>query len=312
MVVKHTIRLLGPAARGPRVSMHLLRDLSETVLEAAQRSLRLRVEGRSNLQGKTAWLDAATDIQLVGLREGSTVLELEAPPLGEAAPEIFEQLPVFDLSPGRDQSAFSLVEEAARDAIAGNADSDLLDRNILDCLSSFHRVLDQGFDSIVLNGGTEIGQKVDISPDGLKATDRLRREAPPAQPVIVSGWLDQLTGSKRAFTLLLPSGQSLRGLLPPDDPSAYAPLFTKKVVVDGEARFRPSGAVSLIIASNIQPATAADAVWEQLPRPRPRSLAELKPRTPPPPGSNGMERVFGHWPGDETTEELLAALKAID
>ena len=88
-MVRHTIRLLGPAAHGPRVSIHVLRDLSETLLEAAQRSLRLRVEGRSNLQGKTAWLDAATDIQLVGLSGGSTVLEWEAPTLGEAAAEVF-------------------------------------------------------------------------------------------------------------------------------------------------------------------------------------------------------------------------------
>src|SRR2546428_13041831 len=101
MMVRHTIRLLGPAAHGPRVSLHVLRDLSETLMEAAQRSLRLRVEGRSNLQGKTAWLDAATDVQLGGRREGSTLLELEAPTLGEAAPEICEPLPLLDGNPRR-------------------------------------------------------------------------------------------------------------------------------------------------------------------------------------------------------------------
>jgi hypothetical protein len=26
-------------------------------------------------------------------------------------------------------------------------------------------------------------------------------------------------------------------------------------------------------------------------------------------GSNGMDQIIGQWPGDETTEELLAALK---
>ena len=97
-------------------------------------------------------------------------------------------------------------------------------------------------------------------------------------------------------------------LLPPDDPSAYAPLFTRKVVVDGEAHFRPSGAVSLIIARNIQLATPADAIWEQLPKPRPHSLADLQPRIPPPPGSNGMAQIIGQWPGDETDEQIQAAL----
>lgn len=99
------------------------------------------------------------------------------------------------------------------------------------------------------------------------------------------------------------------GLLPPGGPDAFAPLFGERVVVDGEARFRPSGAVSTLLASLIQAATPADAGWERVPRPRPRSLEDLKPRTAAPPGTNRMERVFGHWPGDETEEELLAALE---
>lgn len=44
----------------------------------------------------------------------------------------------------------------------------------------------------------------------------------------------------------------------------------------------------------------------------PQSLDELKPRKQPPPGKTAMEMVYGQWPGDETEEELLAALKALD
>ncbi len=44
----------------------------------------------------------------------------------------------------------------------------------------------------------------------------------------------------------------------------------------------------------------------------PQSLDELKPRKQPPPGKTAMEMVIGKWPGDETEEELLAALKALD
>ncbi len=44
----------------------------------------------------------------------------------------------------------------------------------------------------------------------------------------------------------------------------------------------------------------------------PQSLDELKPRIAPPPGKTAMEMVYGQWPGDETEEELLAALKALD
>ncbi len=46
-------------------------------------------------------------------------------------------------------------------------------------------------------------------------------------------------------------------------------------------------------------------------QPIPQSLDEIKPRNPPPPGKTAMQMIRGQWPGDETTEELLAQLKAL-
>ena len=47
---------------------------------------------------------------------------------------------------------------------------------------------------------------------------------------------------------------------------------------------------------------------------KPESLDELKPREPLPPGKTLKEfrEELGPWPGDETDEELLAALKSMD
>ncbi len=42
----------------------------------------------------------------------------------------------------------------------------------------------------------------------------------------------------------------------------------------------------------------------------PRSLDELKPRVPTPPGMTAIGMMQGQWPGDETEEELLAFLAA--
>ena len=39
--------------------------------------------------------------------------------------------------------------------------------------------------------------------------------------------------------------------------------------------------------------------------------AELKPRRQPPPGKTAMQMIQGRWPGEETTEQLLAQLKAL-
>ncbi len=43
----------------------------------------------------------------------------------------------------------------------------------------------------------------------------------------------------------------------------------------------------------------------------PQSLDEIKPRRLPPPGKTAMQMIVGQWPGDETDEELQAALKAM-
>jgi hypothetical protein len=308
-MVRHTIRLVAPRERGRGVSLYVLRMLSEALLEAARRSLRLRVEGRSRSQQRYSWLAAATEIDLIGFREDATLLEWEAPALGEAAPELFGQTPVWEWSPRREQSALSLVEDALRDAVAGNAESDLLDRGILDALSRLGRVLHRGFEAVEFDGVVSPEGPLRVTRAALAVVERLRDEIPPSQRVIVTGRLEPRAPGRRGFLLKLASGESVPGLLPPGGLDAYAPLFGERVVVDGEARFRPSGTVSALLASHIQAATPADAGWERVPRPRPRSLEDLKPRTAVPPGTNRMERVFGHWPGDETEEELLAALE---
>ena len=43
----------------------------------------------------------------------------------------------------------------------------------------------------------------------------------------------------------------------------------------------------------------------------PQSLEELRPRRQPAPGKTAMQMIQGQWPGEETTEQLLAQLKAL-
>jgi hypothetical protein len=279
--------------------------------ETAQRSLRLRVEGKSNLQGKAAWIEHAADFYVVGVASGSTILEIEAPTLGEAAPEAFEHLPLWENAPRRDQTAFSMVEETLRDAFKGDRDSYLLDRNVLTSVAEFSQVLAFGYDGLSLDGGTEVSAPVTITQDGLATAMRLRDSAPNPVRTVVSGYLDQLRGSDRAFQLVLPGGQRLNGILPSGDPAIYGSFWTKHVVVDGEATFKPSGAPARMLATNIQLASPSDEVYGRLPRPRPNRLDDLRPANPLPAGASGFQRIFGRWPGSETDAEVTAVLAEI-
>lgn len=41
-------------------------------------------------------------------------------------------------------------------------------------------------------------------------------------------------------------------------------------------------------------------------------MANLRPLAPPTDGTNGMHRAFGHWPGKEREEDLLALDQVLD
>ena len=309
-MITHRIKLDGPGARGARLSVHVLRVLSELLVETAQRSLRLRVDGRSNLQGKAAWLDAAVSMDLVGLGEGSTVTYWEAPTLAQAVPDILNQLPLWDGSPRPDQTALSIVQEVLRDAASGNAESDVLDYNILGSVSDFERLFEMGFQSLEMDGASGEPARLTLADTG--RARELQRGAPRPERVVVSGYLDELVGSKRSFSLLLPGGQRVRGLLPEENSHALSALWTRRVVVDGEAHFRPSGGLSVVAATHIQEAGPGADVWARVPRPRPRDLTDLRPRATHGAGENPTAGLLGQWPGDETQDELFALLREIE
>ena len=41
----------------------------------------------------------------------------------------------------------------------------------------------------------------------------------------------------------------------------------------------------------------------------PQTLADLKPKVPPPPGKSWLEGIVGQWPGDESDEEIERVLR---
>ena len=149
----HSVKLKGEAARGARISVTAMNEITEVLIEAAKGALRLRVEGRSTARGSVpSWLAEAAHFDIVGITEGSTVLGLEAPELAEAAPAKFQQGSLFHpIDPG--QTALDLVQESLSEAIAGRTDSEVIDPGLLRTFSKFHRTLALGYSSIQMNGG---------------------------------------------------------------------------------------------------------------------------------------------------------------
>jgi hypothetical protein len=297
--------LVGPGTRGTRLPGGLVRDMFSALVDAIQRTVRLRVEGRSSAQGPVpSWIERASSFDLIAIEGGSTSLVLEAGPVLDGLPD--RQVEMFaSFDPSR--SCLDLFLESVSDAAAGRADSTLYDDALLTAFTHFDRVFRHGIDAIEL--GAE--QPVRIDRSSVETFARLKRETPADQRTVVEGKLDALHHSERVFRLILQSGQSVHGVIGDAiDLGALARLWGKSARVSGSAKFRPSGTLLRLDADRIEPATGDALLWSRMPTPILRELDPRKLSVPQGPRS-GIAAIWGQWPGDETDEEFVEALSQL-
>ena len=304
----HRIRLVGPSARGIRISADILKDLLIFLVQGAQEAVRLRLEGRSRAPGKpSAWIERAAAFDFVGLEAGSTQLLLEARSLRECAPEVFGQSQFFsEVDPSR--TSLELLSESLNDAVEGREDSDLFDDGLISTFEELESVTAHGIERVEMDGQRPLS----FDRKALHRLGKLRRAIPPDQGVIVAGKLDLLKHRDRIFTLDLEDGTSLRGVIssPEFNLRDLGKLWGTQVRISGTAKFRPSGRVLRVETESVVPAPGDISLWSKSPRPIFAPLDERALHVPQGPKS-GVSAIFGQWPGDENEEEFLEALRKI-
>ena len=301
------LRLTGPGARGVRVSAHLLRATLDVLVDAVEESVRLRVEGRSRARGsKPSWLERAAFFE-VELQPGSTAILLEASPLAEVSPEQFSQSEMFEPL-GGSLSCIDVFSESFTKVIDGDRDSDLYDDGLVETLLKFGKVFDLGVEALEVQNG----QTSRLTTTGLERIRELRRSIPADQRVRIAGALDALRHSSRTFEVRVEGGELVRGILASEagEIAELGPRLGSNVVVEGTAKFRPSGRLLRLDADSISPAEGDVSLWSSPPRPlfAPLPASEFRyaqgPRT-------GASAIFGRWPGDESDEEVESLLREI-
>ncbi|WP_309892003.1 hypothetical protein [Archangium sp.] len=307
MSLRHEIKLMGPVVHPERISAPLFHDLLHIFVEGTQRALRFRVEGRSTARGtQPAWMRAAAQFDLlIEPQSEPGVFRVESLPLRQTLPANLRSSDVLFDDPER--TAVDLFEAGLEDALAGATDSDKFDEGLVETFSAFARLFDQGVEAIeIVNGRT-----IPITTESVERVVRLRRQIPPPQAVRIAGKLDTIRHSDRIFTLLLESGAVLKGVAERLDPTQMASLFGHTVVVSGMAVFRPSGSVLRIDAEQMQESSPQQtSLWSRLPKPLLTPLDTRSLRVPQDERS-GLNAIYGRWPGDESEEELVAALEAL-
>lgn len=311
---EHKLTLLGGSRSELRVSADVLQEALAALLEGARLATRFAVEGESVRKGpRPAWLDLACSIDITGLTAGSTIIEMQAPTLQEADAARFgdsAQRSLFaELDQGfGDQTPIDLFGRVLTAVIERGTDEVVADRALLDTCVRFAKVSTNGFEGVQLDGLSSRQQPLIITPEHVPQIELLRDETPPPRAARVSGMLDTISASRSDVVLQLADGSKVPARMEQHDVGALKALFGKAVVISGMAHYRPSGRLLMVDVEHIGEAGPGDRVFESAPVARNRLLGATPVEQD---ESSGVSAFFDTWPGEETDEELLEALRAI-
>jgi hypothetical protein len=297
-MTRYQIHLEGVDAHD--LSAGVLRDLLDLVIDGASRATRLLVEGRSTAPGTAPlWLGDASEVRVQGVHAGSLTLQVASQPLSAAVPQALAS--ELGIATDSQMTAMDLLLDAVDDARQGRRDSDRLDYGLLQTFAKCKGLFGRGATKLSFEraGGKTIG----VTEAEVATFQKLANETPKPKVDRVVGVLDSLTMSTGSIALTLDDDSSLKGHLGVDiDLEAAKQLLGSEVVVEGLVTFRTSGRAQRIEIDHVRKATARDDVWKRAPK------GEMRQANLP---VGPLSPYFGLWPGDETDDQIFAALREL-
>lgn len=311
-VIDYKIHIGGLKSKSGSISITALKEIADVLIKSSDRILRLFVEGRSIKSGKTPeWLRRSLDFTIMGLKSGSTIIELEAPVLTETMPEYFEQKKLWqDDVIGPEDSALSLLSKSVSDASAENSDSDYLDSGVLDALMAFKSVTPSYASEITILSEKKNTDNFRISPEEIKKIRKIKISTPKPQTIVTSGFFNMIEHNKRRFQLKLENGKTVNGIVDPEwiDPEHMRRFWGQKVTMKGKGHYKPSGNLRSIEAQFIQSFENGDEVLQHIPGSQ-KQFKFTDDYFTEKNSNKILKKIWGKWPGDESIDELLEALQ---
>jgi hypothetical protein len=306
-----TITLTSDEHYGRELPSRTLGRALTAIPTVVRQSVSMAFRGHSGMRGpRPRWLEAAADLRFIDhTGDDESVLVFEAPTLGEAAPELYEQRESWPTRPDPGDTGLDLLGDVVRDVAAHNEDSDRFDRSLLGKLAGFEDVLRGGFRGIHLGSTRRAAAPPAIITHEVVRTAREFQEAiPPPQRVRVVGTLDMVRPSTQSFAMHLDDGQEVRGVLVSGSIETAAACLGRRVLVLGRAIYRPSGQLLRIDADEIAAAEGESSIWSRVPAARTRRF-DLRQVIREQSHKKGIGAIMGKWPGDETDEQIERALR---
>jgi hypothetical protein len=313
--VEYKVRLQGLSTREGTIPISALINVSQAILDGSRRALRLLMEGVSVKRGRaTKSLKKPLNLTITGLSIGSTVLKIEAPTFEESAPEIVQQLNLWnmplkpELKPK--DTVISIFSKSVRDASAGELESDYYDRGVLESLELFKSLLREDLMAVQIECPSRPSEDFRIGKPELDTITKIEAETPEPKAMVVVGTFNSIEHAHRRFELVMQNGHKIKGIAQSGyvDTEDMRNLWGKKATVKGLAHFKPTGAIRSIEADVIKPFERGEELFERISKDRISSKPiqvlrrEQGIRNP-------LKEVWGKWPGDESIDEILNTLK---
>jgi len=292
------------------ISIRALQLLVNTLTETSERGLRLAVQGESVKRGPIpGWLARSLDFTVTGIKKGSTTILLEAPPLGETAPDQIKQQDLWFTKPTPEDTAITLVGRSVKEVISRNFESYAYDEGVLEGLLSFETFFKTYATKLTVQANGRPAEKFSLNSMVLEKVRELKTEIPEPIATVIAGKFDLIQYSGPRFHLLLSDCHTILGTIDRDilNVEDMRKFWGKKVTIKGVLHFHPGRKIKLLEAQSITLAKEGEEVFERLPSPgKPVTLFDLEIQKLN--ANPALKEIWGKWPGDESIEELLAAL----
>ena len=308
---QYQLRISGLSEGQGQIRAATLQRILDALLLTAERTTRLLATGTGNARGaRPQWLEATIDVTITGMKPGSTILGIEAPQLGETAREQFAQTNLWEAQPSLDNTALDLAARAVNETQKREPAGDYFDSSVLEAILRFGKAAGAaGVRYEMIPYGSAQGKFALDDSTCAFARKRLN-DIPTPRAYVVSGRLDEIKHDGGRFRLLMNRRSVLFGRLDTSSLSVETlrPLWGKPTTVEGMVHFKANGQPRLIEARRIGSRLEGDSIFEEMPWVQTQESPDLFPVKGRRVENFDPMELAGAWPGEESTEDLLAQL----
>ena len=308
---RYKLRISGLREDEGKIKMATLQRVVDAFLTTAERTTRLLATGTGSGKGaRPQWLNDTIDFTIVGMKPGSTIIDIEAPQLGETACEQFAQADLWIKQPGLDETAADLAAKSINEIQVPDPVGDYFDSSVLQAILKFRKAAGVAGVRYEMIPHSTADEGFSLDENTCEYIKERLNDIPAPKSFVVSGRLDEIKHGNGRFRLLVSRKSALFGRLDTAALSleALRPLWGKQTTVEGMVHFKANGEPRFIEARRISSQIEGDNVSEEMPSAEIRKSKDLFPVQRKQAGAFDPIELAGGWPGDEPIEELLAQL----